>query len=194
MLETVERNTTRLRELIENITALSPTSDEPHGHLSVDLGEAVAAAAGDLAVAAATKNLALTCSVPPGRVFVAGHYDQLKEAMGLIISNAVKFTGAGGRVDVRAACSAEHGVAEVEVSDTGIGIPEADVPRLFESFFRASNASDSAVPGAGVGLSIAHRTLAAHSGSITVDSTVGEGTTVRIRLPLKVQATAHARL
>jgi signal transduction histidine kinase len=194
MLETVERNTTRLRELIENITALSPTSDEPHAHLAVDLGEVTAAAVGDFRAAAAAKNINFEYTPPPTSVLVAGHYDQLKEAMGLVISNAVKFTGSGGLVEVRASCSVKRGMAEVSVRDTGMGVPEADIPRLFDSFFRASNASGSAVPGAGVGLCIAQRTLSAHNGSITVESAIGQGTTVRIELPLKVAATSPAGL
>jgi signal transduction histidine kinase len=193
MLETVERNTTRLRDLIENITALSPTLDEPHGHVSVDLGHVVAAAAGDLSAAAVAKNVSLFCPPHEESILVAGHYDQLKEAVGLVISNAVKFTAPGGVVEVNTLCSSVAGPAEVVVRDTGIGIPEADIPRLFESFFRASNATDGAVPGAGVGLAIAQRTLTAHNGSITVDSTVGEGTTVRIELPLKASSPVAAR-
>jgi signal transduction histidine kinase len=190
MLETVERNTTRLRELIENITALSPTSDEPLTHLAVELGDVAAAAASDFRAAAAAKNITLKYTPPSTSVLVAGNYDQLKEAMGLVISNAIKFTGPGGRVEVRSSSSVKRGVGEVLVRDTGIGVPEADLPRLFDSFFRASNASEGAVPGAGVGLCIAQRTVSAHQGSITVESAVGEGTLVRIELPLKVTATA----
>ncbi len=114
--------------------------------------------------------------------------------MGLVISNAVKFTGPGGLVELRASFSAEQGKGKVSVRDTGIGVPEADIPRLFDSFFRASNASDGAVPGAGVGLCIAQRTLSAHSGSITVESVVGRGTTVHLELPLKVPAAAPVGL
>ncbi|WP_294569724.1 ATP-binding protein [uncultured Arthrobacter sp.] len=193
MLETVERNTTRLRDLIENITALSPTLDEPHGHLSVDLGHVVAAAAGDLSAAAAAKNVALRCPPSEESILIAGHYDQLKEAVALVISNAVKFTGPGGVVEVHTVCRSAAGPAEVVVRDTGIGIPEADIPRLFESFFRASNATDGAVPGAGVGLAIAQRTVSAHNGAITVDSAVGEGTTVRIEMPLKAASPVASR-
>jgi signal transduction histidine kinase len=127
-------------------------------------------------------------------VLVAGHYDQLKEAVGMVISNAVKFTGPGGLVEVRAFCSVKRGMGEVSVRDTGIGVPEADIPRLFDSFFRASNASDGAVPGAGVGLCIAQRTVSAHHGSITVESAVGQGTTVRLELPLKLESTVPAGL
>jgi signal transduction histidine kinase len=194
MLETVERNTTRLRELIENITALSPTTEEPHTHLAVDLGEVAAAAAGDFRAAAAAKNITFEFTAPPTKVLVAGHYDQLKEAVGMVISNAVKFTGPGGLVEVRAFCSVKRGMGEVSVRDTGIGVPEADIPRLFDSFFRASNASDGAVPGAGVGLCIAQRTVSAHHGSITVESAVGQGTTVRLELPLKLESTVPAGL
>jgi signal transduction histidine kinase len=156
----------------------------------VELGDVAAAAASDFRAAAAAKNITLKYTPPSTSVLVAGNYDQLKEAMGLVISNAIKFTGPGGRVEVRSSCSVKRGVGEVLVRDTGIGVPEADLPRLFDSFFRASNASEGAVPGAGVGLCIAQRTVSAHQGSITVESAVGEGTLVRIELPLKVTATA----
>ena len=71
----------------------------------------------------------------------------------------------------------------IEVSDTGIGIPETERERLFERFFRASTAVSRQIPGTGLGLHIAQAIVHAHGGRITVASTVGAGTTFRVELP-----------
>ena len=70
------------------------------------------------------------------------------------------------------------------VSDTGMGIPDADKPRLFARFFRARNAIHQAIPGTGLGLAIAYTIVQNHDGSIEVDSTESVGTTVTVRLPV----------
>jgi two-component system, OmpR family, phosphate regulon sensor histidine kinase PhoR len=74
--------------------------------------------------------------------------------------------------------------AEVRVSDTGIGIPQDEIPHLFERFFRARNARSAVIPGTGLGLSIVGDIVSRHHGSIEVQSTLGMGTSFLIRLPL----------
>lgn len=98
-----------------------------------------------------------------------------------LLANAVMFTPEGGRVDVRAALNG-HTVV-ISVSDTGIGIPADELPRLFERFYRGEAAVAEAVPGIGLGLALAHAIAAAHGATIAVSSEVGEGTTFRFSLP-----------
>jgi two-component system phosphate regulon sensor histidine kinase PhoR len=78
----------------------------------------------------------------------------------------------------------EGASAVVTVSDTGIGIPESDLPRLFEDFFRAGNAKRSEITGTGLGLSIVKRLVTSYRGFVTVKSEVGKGTTITVALPL----------
>jgi PAS domain S-box-containing protein len=99
-----------------------------------------------------------------------------------LVSNALKFTPAGGRVDVRAFA---HGAGvRIEVADTGVGIPEDEQERLFERFYRTAQAQSAAVPGAGLGLSIAKAIVEGHGGAISCRSADGGGTTFIVDLPL----------
>ena len=99
-----------------------------------------------------------------------------------LVGNAVKFTPAQGRVTV--SLVAEPDTAVISVADTGIGIPLAEQDRLFSRFFRSSLAQEQAIPGSGLGLSIAHGFVEKHGGEMSVESEPGEGTTFHIRLPL----------
>jgi signal transduction histidine kinase/CHASE3 domain sensor protein len=99
-----------------------------------------------------------------------------------LLSNAVKFTQPGGRIVVRV--REEERRAVIEVADTGIGIPELEREQLFQRFFRASGASDRAIPGSGLGLAITKAIVEAHGGTISVDSVEGHGSTFRVELPL----------
>jgi hypothetical protein len=99
-----------------------------------------------------------------------------------LVSNALKFTPDGGRVDVRLQANGETAVLEVE--DTGLGIPAGEQERLFERFFRSSTAAAQAIPGTGLGLTITKAIVERHGGSIEVESAENVGTVVRVQLPL----------
>jgi signal transduction histidine kinase/CHASE3 domain sensor protein len=116
--------------------------------------------------------------VPP----VSGDKDRLAQLVGNLVSNALKFTPAGGRVTVRA--FRDGGNAVMEIQDTGIGIPEAEQGRLFQRFFRSSTATEQAIPGTGLGLVISKAIAEAHGGTIGVISASGEGTCFRVEIPL----------
>ena len=97
-----------------------------------------------------------------------------------LLSNALKYSPPGSTISFDLTCHSESVVFRIQ--DQGTGIPSEDIPRLFESFYRASNAG--AVQGTGLGLAIAKQCVDLHSGEITVDSVVGEGTTFTVTLPL----------
>jgi len=107
---------------------------------------------------------------------------RIQQVLDNLISNAVKFCPAGGRVEVRAT----HNASEwrIDVADTGMGIPPSEVDHLFDRFFRASNARGARVPGSGLGLPTAKAIAELHGGRIEVDSVVGTGTTVSVYLPI----------
>ena len=108
--------------------------------------------------------------------------DQLERVVINLVSNAVKFTPDGGRVGLDLTVSGDEAV--LRVSDTGVGIPEAEQKRLFESFFRASTALNAGVQGTGLGLTIVRSIVERHGGTISVRSAEGAGTTFEVRLPL----------
>ncbi len=106
----------------------------------------------------------------------------LDELFGNLIANAMKYTPPGGKVRVALTREREH-LVRFEVSDTGIGIPEEDIPRLFTEFFRAENAKALSEEGTGLGLAIVKEILDFLGGSISVKSNVGEGATLTCLLP-----------
>jgi heavy metal sensor kinase len=115
---------------------------------------------------------------------IRGNADRLKQLMLNLVSNAIKFTREGGKVTL--AIYPEGDLAICEVRDTGIGIAEADVKRIFDRFFQADNsrAHRSDMDGAGLGLSIVKWIVEAHGGTISVKSELGIGTTFYVQFPL----------
>jgi len=108
-----------------------------------------------------------------------------------LVGNALKFTPRGSQVFVELA--SEEAEATIEVRDTGPGIPEAELPRIFERFYRGTNVGEARASGSGLGLAIARSIVEMHGGSIEVESVVGEGTSFRVHLPrLAVPASVPA--
>lgn len=112
---------------------------------------------------------------------VAGDHDRLRQVIDNLLTNALKFTPAGGRVTVRVT-TMDSGQAELTVRDTGSGIAAADLPNVFKRFYRGAGSHTQ--PGAGLGLAIARRLVEAHGGTITAESDAGAGTLLVVRLPL----------
>jgi signal transduction histidine kinase/CHASE3 domain sensor protein len=121
--------------------------------------------------------------VPP----IVGDRERLAQVISNLLSNAVKFTPPGGRVDART--FVHDGRVVIEVEDTGIGVPPIDQGRLFDRFFRSSNATEQAVPGTGLGLAITKAIAEAHEGRVTLRSQVDVGTCFRVELPLERERT-----
>ena len=113
--------------------------------------------------------------------------DEMKLSLAIsnLIDNAIKYTPEKGIV--RVTLDADHQHAFITVADTGIGIPEDEVNRIFERFYRVDKTRDRETGGTGLGLSITHSTIMMHNGSIKVTSKEEEGTTILVRIPLKQQ-------
>ncbi|HEX9528795.1 MAG TPA: ATP-binding protein [Streptosporangiaceae bacterium] len=184
MLGTVDRNATRLRNLIEDVLTMSKIESGTFTTVlqPVNLAELITAAMAALQPAAAGKQLTLTSPGPGDGLIVNGDASQLDRVLINLISNAVKFTPTGGAICLTADRAGE--VAAVSVRDTGIGIPERDKKALFTRFFRASNAVEQAIPGTGLGLTIVRKIISNHGGEIELQSQEGQGTTVTLRIPL----------
>ncbi|MBC9724720.1 ATP-binding protein [Streptomyces sp. TRM68367] len=193
MLDVVDRNANRLRALIEDLLTLSRIESGAFGSRKepVDLCRLVASAVDTFRPAAEAASVTLETHWPSSRpLMLEADSDQLDRVLMNLLSNAVKFTPRGGKVTVRA--EARDGEAVLSVSDTGIGIPPAEQEKLFQRFFRASNATAAAIPGTGLGLTIVLTIVANHGGEMQVDSEEGRGTTFTARLPLTAASGAAA--
>ena len=113
---------------------------------------------------------------------MVGDRERLEQVVVNIISNAIKYTAAGGHIEVCASKRDERNVM-IRIRDNGIGIPESDVPRLFERFYRVDKARSREKGGTGLGLAIAKEMVEAHHGTIHLESALNVGTTVTIVLP-----------
>jgi len=120
----------------------------------------------------------LATSVAPG-LTVPADRDRLRQAIANLVDNAVKYTPRGGRVDV--AASADHDSTSIRVADTGPGILEQDLPRIFDRLYRGDQSR--ATRGLGLGLSLVRAYVEAQGGTVSVSSRLGSGTTFTIRLP-----------
>jgi signal transduction histidine kinase len=112
---------------------------------------------------------------------VYGDETQLTSMFTNLVDNAVKYTLPGGKVEVVG--GSEESEITIRISDTGIGIPEGKIPRIFERFYRVDKARSKATGGTGLGLSIVRHVAENHGGRVTVHSTPGEGSTFTVYLP-----------
>lgn len=184
-LTVVERNADRLLELISDLltaSAISRRGVELQMSLQrTDLADLIATSAEALGPRAAERDITIdvsdvqhvTALIDPGR---------MRQVIDNVVSNAIKYNSHAGMVEIAAARSG--GSAWIWIHDQGPGIPENELPRLFERFYRTKQVRNSTVHGSGLGLAISREIVRAHGGSITVRSTVGEGTAVMIRVPV----------
>jgi signal transduction histidine kinase len=119
--------------------------------------------------------------VPPS---IMGDADRLNEVIGNLLSNAFKFTPRNGRISLRAVPGRPDDQVVIEVCDTGVGIPEDQLSKVFEKFYQVENEAQPLSVGSGLGLAIAKEIVEAHGGTIAAESEVGEGTTFRVVLPV----------
>ena len=189
MLDIVVRNTERLRMLIEDMLSVSRNGLEDNlMHLTpVRLGQTLDLVAGALRPLAQLQNVTIAVDPAPEDPEILADEVQLQQVFTNLVSNAIKFTPSGGRIEVG---SESHAAADgtrwatVSVADTGIGISSEEIDHVFTRFYRASNAMSGAIPGTGLGLAITKDIVARHGGRIDVASTLGSGTTVTVSLPL----------
>ncbi|WP_153769755.1 PAS domain-containing sensor histidine kinase [Labrenzia sp. CE80] len=157
------------------------------GRMSIDTealnaGEATHDAARIITAAASEKNISVICDVVPEDLPVAADRRALKQVLLNLLANAVKFTPDGGQV--RLVARREDKLVRFQIIDTGIGISEADIERLARPFIQVENQFTKSHKGSGLGLAIARSLIELHGSKLTIDSKVGEGTTVSFSLPL----------
>lgn len=182
MLLRIDRQGRRLHRQLEDLIILSEivAGEFQVERRDVDLTAVVRRAVEVASPALAERHLALHVSMRRLPVLIRGDAGQLERVVVGLLTNAEKFTPEGGKVTLTLAREGEHCV--LTVRDTGVGIAEEDLDQAFNSFFRSSAAYEQAVPGTGLGLAVAKSIVEIHEGSITVDSRLGHGTTVTVRL------------
>jgi two-component system OmpR family sensor kinase len=178
----IRRESERMQRLVEGLLALT-RGDEG---APLEIGDHNLAAVAEEATRTAAGEKTAVEYLPPKRPINAPFdRERIRQVASILLDNAVKYTPDGGKVTV--AVREKNGWAELEVSDTGVGIPEDQLPLIFERFYRADKARNSS--GAGLGLSIARQIAEAHGGRIEVESTPGEGSTFTLLLPKKLPDT-----
>ncbi len=174
----------RLSRLIDDILLLSEIESTANAPASVtDLCEGVKEALLLLEKKARDKKMTLNINMAKQEVWTKAEKDRIKQMAINLIDNAIKYTPSGGRVLVTVC--AEDGAGVLRVEDTGIGIPEENIPRLFERFYRVDKSRSRALGGTGLGLAIVKHIVNLVGGQITVKSAVGNGSTFTVYLPLE---------
>ncbi len=184
LLEVAARNSRRLLKLVN---ALLDFSRIEAGRVqtafeAVDLGALTADLASTFRSAMEKAGLAFEVAAAPLPAPVYVDRDMWEKVVLNLVSNAFKFT-LEGTVAVAVGPSADGVAAEVTVRDTGIGIPEDELPRIFDRFHRVEGARGRTIEGTGIGLALVHELVRLHGGQVSVDSAPGRGTTFTIRLP-----------
>lgn len=183
MVAAIHRNAKRELRLVDDLLTIAFLDD---ARLKVtlaplDLAQVVSQVVDDAQLQARSSDLtmSMTCDAV---ATIRGDRMRLAQVVDNLIANALKFTPAKGRIDVRV--TSDRDVAILEVRDTGVGISADDLPKLFERLYRSPSAIASQTPGAGLGLPIVQRIVTAHGGRVEVASELGQGTSVRVLIPV----------
>jgi two-component system phosphate regulon sensor histidine kinase PhoR len=177
----------RLNRLIGDILALSKIESKrvPMYFSPVELDSFMMKTVKMLETEAARKSIILDLQIEQG-LYVEADEDRLRQIMMNVVANGINYTPEGGKVSVHIASIDEDHI-RIKISDTGIGIPKKDLPRIFERFYRVDKARSRSSGGTGLGLSIVKHLVELHKGTISVTSEVGLGSTFIIELPVLQQ-------
>ncbi|MBA3851092.1 MAG: HAMP domain-containing histidine kinase, partial [Chloroflexi bacterium] len=135
---------------------------------------------------ATRRGVALHTRLPAAPLRALHDPPRMGQVLANIIGNALKFTPPDGRVTVSLRATPDEAI--VEVTDTGVGIDQAELPRVFERFYRGAQAVEARAAGSGLGLAIVHSVVEMHHGRVSIESSVGKGTTVTVALPRNADA------
>jgi two-component system phosphate regulon sensor histidine kinase PhoR len=193
-LERVRENSERLSFLVQDLLTLSriQSGQELLEIKALDPGPIIEQCVQRQEHRAQAQQQRLSCEPPPTPILCRADEDALHHMLDNLVDNAIKYTPPGGAITLR--WREEAGEAVIEVADTGVGIPEKDLPRVFERFYRVDKARSRELGGTGLGLSIVKNLAQALSGRVTAESQVGVGSTFRIVLPLARVNTDARRL
>ncbi|MBE9570653.1 MAG: PAS domain-containing sensor histidine kinase, partial [Proteobacteria bacterium] len=182
---TIYKHANRLNRLVEDLLTISDIELEEVKFFfeSVSLSGVVENVLPVVESKATEKRLAINKDIPEGLPSIRADRDRLSQILLNVLDNAVKFTPESGKVSITASDDKE-GYVIVRISDTGIGVPEDEIPRLGERFYRVDKARSRELGGTGLGLSIVKHLMMAHNGRIEIESKLGRGTTVSLSFPV----------
>jgi two-component system phosphate regulon sensor histidine kinase PhoR len=188
-LTIIDRHSERLSRLTEDLLTLS---DLESGNIrlspqALDVSQLIQRVFEVFWDQAAKKEIKLAQQIEPGLPRLSGDLDRLQQLFINLVDNAIKYTPTSGEVTLIASrLSGENGTGRIEiaVADTGPGIPEKDLPRLTERFYRVDKARSRDLGGTGLGLAIVKHIVQAHKGELKIESVINKGTTIRVRLPM----------
>lgn len=184
-LRTMKAHADRLNALVADLLQLSQIESGEYRwrRETVDVAELARRSTELVAPLARRKQITLRGPDQTTGIEITADPEKLTEVLLNLLDNALKYTEDGGTVEVTV--ESGGGMAVIRVSDTGLGIPPADLERIFERFYRVDRARSRALGGTGLGLSIVKHIVDAHGGTVAVDSRLGRGSTFTVRLPLE---------
>ncbi len=178
----IEHSVAKMKTLVTDMLDLA----QAQMGISLDLiqtpvAEFLSVALDGFTVLAQQKGVTLNVTLPPNEVQWSVAPKRMTRVVDNLVSNAIKYTPVGGHIDVTVELTA-HDIV-LQVADTGLGIPEDDLPRLFDAFFRVKTLDHSTIEGTGLGLSVVKTIVEQHQGRITVESELGTGSIFSVILP-----------
>ncbi len=183
----------RLGKIVQTLLAISrlDAGEAQQEWRPFDLARLAAETAGQMYLLADDKGISFNCNVD-GEARVEGDRARIKQVVVNLLDNAIKYTPQGGSVHLNVRSREAHAV--LEVADTGIGIPAAALPHVFDRFYRVDDARSRDAGGAGLGLAIVKSICTAHGGRVEVESQEGKGSVFRVELPLAVPSRTKVNL
>ena len=181
LMDVLKLSLERINRLSDSLLLLSEGDQSQMKWAVVDMADLLDEVAAEANAKAASASVNLEVEPVSGEIFVMGDALRLKQALINLVDNAIKYNRTGGTVKLSA--HAEGSQVVLHVQDSGIGISKADQQRVFDRFYRVDKSRSRAAGGSGLGLAIVKKIVESHGGTISVKSTLGEGSTFRITLP-----------
>ncbi len=183
-VKVIENEADRMTRLVKDLLTLSQldSSKQIERRKLFDIAELVSSVSEKLSISAKTTGHLFKTDIDMPSPTCYGEPDAIEQVLTNIISNSIKYTPGGGKISIT--CHGDFTNAYITVKDNGIGIPESDLPRIFERFYRVDKARSRQSGGTGLGLAIAKEIIERHNGTIEIESPGQKGTIVKIVLPL----------
>ncbi|MBS2036150.1 PAS domain-containing protein [bacterium] len=184
-LQVINEETNRMTRLVLSLEEAANPNARPAEMSSVDLIPVLRRAATMFEGVAREKNLSLLCDLPERLPAVEVREDEIHKVVVNLLDNAIKCTGLKGFGQVKLQAEARRSGLEIHISDTGVGIAEHELPRVFEKFYRVQEGPAAELGGTGLGLAVSRQIVQEHGGQLDARSQVGQGSTFTVRLPFK---------